>query len=152
MSIEDKVTSLIEGALENLGYELIRVKQIGKDILQIMIDSANKANVEDCAKASRLISRILQVAEINDYALEVSSPGIDRPLTKPEHFLKYIGSNIKLSTFVPIDGQKKFSGKLINFDKNTKEVEMDCAKKIIKIDFEKVQSANLQIEINKIKK
>lgn len=152
MSIEDKVISLIEGALENLGYEIIRVKQIGKDVLQIMIDCDAGANIDDCAKASRLISRIMQVSEINDFSLEVSTPGIDRPLTKPEHFAKYIGNSLKLTTLTPINGQRKFSGTLVGFNNEKKEIELDCAKQIIQIDFEQMQSANLQFEAKNIKK
>jgi ribosome maturation factor RimP len=144
MSIETKIINLIEAPLNGLGYELLRIKQIEQGVLQVMIDSDNGVNIDDCVKATKLVNRILQVAEIEDYALEVSSPGIDRPLIKPEHYIKFIGNDIKLTTQIAIEGQKRFSGKLTNFDKDNNEIELNCGSKLIKIDFDKIQSANLQ--------
>lgn len=144
MTIETKITSLIEEPLDSLGYELVRVKQIGSDTLQIMIDSDAGINIEDCTKATRLINRILQVEEVSfDYNLEVSSPGMDRPLTKKQHYLKLIGKDIKLTTQIPIDGQKKFAGKLTNFNNETDVIELTCDNKVVEIKLEQVQSANL---------
>lgn len=143
MSIETKIIGLIEAPLNGLGYELVRVKQIDKDTVQVMIDGEAGVTIEDCTKATRLIGRILQVAEIEDFGLEVSSPGMDRPLIKPEHYLKFIGQNVKLTTQMLIDGQKRFVGKLTGFNKENNNIELTCENKVVQIDLEQVQSANL---------
>jgi ribosome maturation factor RimP len=144
MTIEQKITTLIEATVNSLEYELVRVKQIGNDVIQIMIDKDSGVSIDDCAKLTRLVSRILQVAEISDsYRLEVSSPGLDRPLLKPEHFTKFVGNEIKLTAQVLIDGQKRFIGKLTNFNVETQQITLVCESKVITIDFNQIESANL---------
>lgn len=143
MSIEEKIQNLVEPVLNSLGYELVRVKQISKDVIQFLLDSDQGIDINDCSRSTKLIRNILHVAEIKDYNLEVSSPGLDRPLIKPEHFKKFIGSEIKLSTNMLIDGQKKFVGKLIDFDSNRNVITITCGDNVIKIDFKQIQSANL---------
>ena len=145
MAIEAKIISLIEAPLNGLGYELVRVKQVDQDTVQVMLDSEAGVTIEDCTKATKLINRILQVAEISDqYSLEVSSPGVDRPLIKPEHYLKFIGQDIKLTSQMLIDGQKRFVGKLTGFNKENNIIELTCENKVVQIDLDQVQSANLQ--------
>lgn len=143
MSIEEKIKDLIEPALNSLGYELVRVKQISKDVIQVLLDSEKGVNISDCTKSTKLIRNILHVAEIGDYNLEVSSPGLDRPLIKPEHFKRFIGSEVKLSTNMLVDGQKKFVGILTNFDSETNEITITCGDNVITIDFKQMQSTNL---------
>ena len=143
MSIEEKIQNLIEPALNSLGYELVRVKQISKDVMQILLDSEKGVDISDCTKSTKLIRNILHVAEIGDYNLEVSSPGLDRPLIKPEHFKRFIGSEIKLSTNMLVDGQKKFVGKLTDFDSETYKITITCGENVINIDFKQMQSTNL---------
>lgn len=151
--IEKKISDLIEQPLNSLGYELVRTKLISSDIIQIMIDNDAGINIKDCTKATRLINNILQVAEINDYGLEVSSPGMDRPLIKPEHFLKHIGQDIKLNSNELIDGQKRFTGKLINFNKDNNDIELSSECKVVVINLNQMQSANLYYQpVNNHKK
>lgn len=151
--IEKKISDLIEEPLNSLGYELVRAKLISSDVVQILIDSESGINIQDCTKATRLINNILEVAEINDYGLEVSSPGTDRPLIKPEHFLKYIGSDIKIASHELIDGQKRFIGKLTNFNKDNNDIEIACEDKLVTINLSKMQSANLYYQpLNKTPK
>lgn len=144
MSIEEKITKLIEPAINNLDYELVRVKHISNDVIQIMVDSANGININDCTKLTKLIRKILEVAEMGDtYSLEVTSPGLDRPLLKPEHFKKFIGNDIKLTSNVLIDGQKKFVGKLMDFNNETNQITLTFDDKTIIIEFDQMQSTNL---------
>ncbi len=149
MSIENKVTSMIEPPLNGLGYELVRVKQMDKDVIQIMIDNDGGVNVDDCAVVARLVNNILYVTDgFADYSLEVSSPGLDRPLIKKEHFIKCIGKRIKLNTQTLIDGQKRFNGKLSEVDADSNKITLTCENKVVVIDLDQVQSANLQYENN----
>lgn len=153
MAIEVKITSLIESPLKNLGYELVRVKQLDKDTIQVMLDAEDGVTIDDCTKATKLINRILQVAELSDqYSLEVSSPGIERPLIKPEHYLKFIGHDVKIVSQLLIDGQKRFAGKLTKFNKETNTIEMTCDNKVVQIELEQVQSANLHYVMKNNKK
>lgn len=144
MSIESKITNLIEPALNSLGYELVRVKQIGNDVLQILIDSEQGIGIDECTKATKLIKNILHVSEMGDiFNLEVSSPGLDRPLLKPDHFKKFIGNDVKLNTSILIDGQKRFIGKLTDFNQETQQITLTCDDKIVTIEFNQMQSTNL---------
>ena len=111
---------LIEPVIEQAGYELVRVLTIGQSnpTLQIMIDNLDHKTditVEDCAKVSRLLSDVLDEKDpIKDkYSLEVSSPGLDRPLTKIEHFERFIGYEAKLETEEKVENRKRFKGKII---------------------------------------
>ncbi len=144
MTLEKKIIELIEPALNSLGYELVRVMQIGAEVLQIMIDKDGGVNIEDCSKATKLIRNILHVAEMNDlFNLEVSSPGIERPLIKPEHYQRFIGNDVKLKTSILVDGQKKIIGKLTDFNSETNQITLTCDNKVVTIELSQVQSTNL---------
>lgn len=117
--LEDLITPVVEGQ----GYELVRVLTMGGEThptLQVMIDTLNGKNitVDDCAKVSRALSDVLDEKDPIEekYSLEVSSPGLDRPLTKPAHFEKYVGYDIKLETEEKIDNRKRFKGKILKAD------------------------------------
>ena len=114
---------------ETLGYELVAVELSGGDtsIVRVYIDSPNGVTVTDCSKASRQFSAILDVADpiANRYTLEVSSPGMDRPLAKPEHFKKVVGSDVKIKMTVLVDGRRRFTGKLVEANDEFAVVEVD---------------------------
>ena len=106
---------LIEPVVEKAGFELIRVMTIGQvnPTLQVMIDTRNGADitVEDCATVSHLLSDEKDPIE-SRYSLEVSSPGLDRPLTKLAHFKRWQGYEIKLETADKVENRKRFKGKI----------------------------------------
>lgn len=113
---------LIEPVVTDAGYELVRVMSIGQvnQTLQVMIDNLDGSDitVDDCAKVSHLISEMLDEKDpiADKYSLEVSSPGLDRPLTKLKHFQRYVGYEIKLETEDKVDNRKRFKGKIIEVD------------------------------------
>ncbi len=115
---------MLEPVVEQQGYELIRVLTIGvqNPTLQVMIDRRDglEVTVDDCAKVSRVLSDVLDEKDPmeNRYSLEVSSPGIDRPLTKPEHFKRFAGYEAKIETSVPVEKRKRFKGIIQNIDEN----------------------------------
>jgi ribosome maturation factor RimP len=119
---------LIPGA-EALGYEIVAVEMSGGDtsIVRIYIDAEDGINVDDCAKASRQFSAILDVEDpiSNRYTLEVSSPGMDRPLAKPEHFQAVVGSDVKIRMTTLINGRRRFTGKLVEATNEFAVVEVD---------------------------
>ena len=116
--MEDKLAELLEPAIEGLGFELVRisVQGTGKPTIQVMAERPDRTMVvEDCAKLSREISTIMDVEDpiSSEYVLEVSSPGIDRPLTRLKDFEDFKGFDAKLTTRVMVDGQRRFKGKLL---------------------------------------
>lgn len=115
----DRIVTIIEPSLAAMDFELVRVMLSSGDrlVLQVMIDRADgdEITVEDCAGASRAISALLDVEDpISDaYELEVSSPGIDRPLTRPKDFDRYAGLVARVELKQAVDGRKRFRGRLL---------------------------------------
>ena len=122
---EKRILSLIEPQASGLGMEIVRVRLMGgnRPVLQIMTERAGGAptDVEDCAKLSRAMSEVLDTEDpITDkYTLEVSTPGIDRPLTRAGDFARWIGHAAKLELIRPLDNQRRFRG-LIRGEENGK--------------------------------
>ena len=118
MQLEQKIEEIIEPAVNDLGFEIVRVQVSGKQnpTLQIMAEPilGKVMTVEDCAMISRAVSAILDVDDPiqGDYTLEVSSPGIDRPLIKLQDFERFTGSEARIETLELIDGRKRFRGRL----------------------------------------
>ncbi len=114
-----EIEAIIAPPLGAMGYELVRVLLTGgrPATLQIMAERVDRQpmSVEDCAGLSRTISALLDVADpiAGAYMLEVSSPGIDRPLTRPDDFERFAGHEAKLELKAPIDGRKRFRGRLL---------------------------------------
>ncbi len=115
-SLAEKVEAAITPSITDMGYTIVQVKFLeGKksQTLQIMAEWPDgRMGVEDCAIISRQVSAVLDVEDIipTAYRLEVSSPGIDRPLVKFADYAPYIGHTVKIETVLPIDGRKRFTG------------------------------------------
>jgi ribosome maturation factor RimP len=113
---------LITPALADMGYELVQIRLGGgvRRTLQIMVERADRAHmtVEDCADVSRAVSAILDVADPlpGAYTLEVSSPGIDRPLTRPADYTRFAGYEARIETEAAIDGRKRFRGRIAGLE------------------------------------
>jgi ribosome maturation factor RimP len=113
------IVPIIEPSLEAMGYRLVRVAFLGakRATLQIMAERIDEApmTVDDCAEISRSVSALLDVADpiADAYMLEVSSPGIDRPLTRPEDYDRFAGFEARVELGQPLDGRKRFRGRLL---------------------------------------
>ncbi len=124
MPSQHPLQNMLEPDITKLGYELVRIITIGQKnpTLQIMIDRLDNNNitVDDCAKVSRKVSEILDEKDPieGQYSLEVSSPGLDRPLTKIEHFQRFVGYEAKIETTIEIEGRKRFKGTLGDTESN----------------------------------
>ncbi|ALJ34061.1 ribosome maturation factor RimP [Azospirillum brasilense] len=118
MEATGRIEQIITPSVEAMGYELVRVQLTGgqRMVLQVMAERADSApmTVEDCADISRAISAVLDVEDPikSAYTLEVSSPGIDRPLTRLKDFERFAGFEAKLETRLAVDGRKRFKGML----------------------------------------
>ena len=128
-----RVATIAEPVIEQLGYRLVRVKVSGADgcTVQIMVERPDGTMVvEDCETVSRALSPVLDMADPIDkaYRLEVSSPGIDRPLVRKSDFDRYAGHLVKIETEIPIDGRKRFRGLLIGTEGEAARIRQDDKK------------------------
>jgi ribosome maturation factor RimP len=115
----NQIAGIIEPSLDAMGYRLVRVAVLGagRATLQIMAERRDDASmtVDDCADISRSVSALLDVADpiASAYTLEVSSPGIDRPLVRPEDYDRFAGFEARIEVSRPISGRKRFRGRLL---------------------------------------
>ncbi len=118
MKIIDRIEKIIEPTVKNLGFDIVRVLLSGdhNPRLQIMAEplDGRAMNVDDCAAISRAVSALLDVEDpvSSSYTLEVSSPGLDRPLVRLQHFERFAGYEARIETAMAIDGRKRFRGRL----------------------------------------
>jgi len=125
-----RVAAIAEPVLEGLGYRLVRVKVSSADgcTVQIMAERPDGTMaVEDCEAASRALSPVLDVADPIDraYRLEISSPGIDRPLVRLSDFERYAGNLVKIETELPINGRRRFRGLLLGTEDEAARLRRD---------------------------
>ena len=143
------VHRLIAPSVEEAGYDLVRVELMGSGdkTLQIMIERLDLApiDVEDCAKVSRLLSAILDVEDPlpGHYTLEVSSPGLDRPLVRMEDYVRFAGFEARIEMTRPLDGQRRFRGRLRGVEDGL--VQMDCDGVAAAIPFSGIRRASLVV-------
>jgi ribosome maturation factor RimP len=126
----EELIKLLEPTIERLGYELadLELRLAGRDsVVRVFIDKPEGVGLEDCETVSRQVSALLDVEDPvpGHYVLEVSSPGLDRKLTKPGHYRRYIGDEVRVQVRIPIEGRRKFRGKLLAADEKTIRVEVD---------------------------
>lgn len=121
MELTDRIATLIEPSLLAMGFLLVRVRFGGtkRPTLQIMAERPDGTmSVEDCAEVSRAISALLDVEDpiSSEYILEVSSPGIDRPLVKLDDYRRFAGYEAKIETAMPVEGRKRYRGRIVGID------------------------------------
>ena len=150
--VTEVVEELAQPIIQELELELVEIEFVkeGKNwFLRVYIDKENGVDIEDCGIVSEKLSEKLDELDpiTHNYFLEVSSPGAERPLKKAKDFEKAIGKNVFIKTYEPIDGEKGFEGKLLDYDGQTVKIEMKIKtrKKEIEIPYEKVASARLAV-------
>ena len=126
----DELANLLEPTVERLGYELVdlEVRLGGKGgLVRLYIDKPDGIDLDDCEKVSLAVSALLDVEDPvpGNYNLEVSSPGLDRKLTKPAHFQRFAGETVKVQLRFPIGGRRRFRGTLLSSDDENIVVEVD---------------------------
>ena len=129
----DDLRALLEPTVERLGYELtdLDARLSGANgALRLFIDRPEGVGLADCEKVSRAVSALLDVEDPipGHYDLEVSSPGLDRKLTKPAHFQRFTGETVKVQMRFPIDGRRRFRGRLLESDENHIVLDVDGTK------------------------
>ena len=146
--IEKKVAGLIAEPLEAMGFELVRVRLTGgaRPVLQVMAEHTDGTamTVEDCAEISHGISVLLDTEDpvSGAYTLEVSSPGIDRPLTRLRDFERYAGFEARIETHEPIGGRRRFKGRILGLAQGD-SVSIALPEGDMDVPFEAIDKANL---------
>lgn len=147
MDATGRIEQIIAPSVESMGYEIVRVQMSGgmRPILQIMAERTDGApmTVEDCADLSRSVSALLDVEDPikGAYTLEVSSPGIDRPLTRAKDYERFAGFEAKLETRIAIDGRKRFKGRLRGIADGSVEIEVEQG--VARLPLDDIQRAKL---------
>jgi len=121
LSGQNFLDALLVPAVEAAGYRLVRLRVMGgkRKTLQVMAERPDGTmNIDDCASLSRALSDVLEAADpmADEFVLEVSSPGIDRPLTGESDFVRFAGHDIRLEMTHPVNGRKRFKGMLAGLD------------------------------------
>lgn len=153
-AIDRRLAEIITPVIEDMGFELVRVRLMsGKTTtLQIMADKPEGGiEVDDCAEISQAVSAVLDVEDpiLDEYVLEVSSPGIDRPLTRLKDFEMFEGYEAKIETTEMIDGRRRFKGELAGTEGD--EVLINVAEGTIGLKFDWLSDAKLVLTDDLIK-
>ncbi|MFM8330785.1 MAG: ribosome maturation factor RimP [Candidatus Methylumidiphilus sp.] len=152
MKMPDRLTRLVEPVVVGLGFELVGVEfDNHQRVLRVYIDAEQGIVVDDCSKVSHQLSGLLDVEDPipSNYHLEVSSPGMDRPLFKPEHFERFKGALARVQLSRPIDGRRRFKAHLLGMDGDT--VLLQDGEARFAVPFESIDKARLvpEFEHNK---
>ncbi len=138
--------TLLEPPVEALGYELLHLEFAGRggSILRLYIDAPGGIELDDCETVSKQVSVVLDVEDPvkNAYTLEVSSPGLDRPLVKPAHFRKFTGERVRIVMQAHILGRRRFTGTLVAADDAVAEVEVDG--EVYRLPYDEMESARIE--------
>jgi ribosome maturation factor RimP len=142
-----KLTALVRQVAEPMGYELVGVEYLasaeGGSLLRVYIDQEQGITLDDCTAVSRQLSAVLDVEDPvkENYTLEVSSPGLDRPLFYEEHFRQYTGSRVRLKMALKIEGRRRFEGILKGLQDQEIVLEVDGEQFLLPLD--QVETARL---------
>lgn len=150
MSITQRIEEIIAPTVESMGFEVVRIRMTGGDhapIVQIMLDrqQGGGISIDECAKVSRQISVVLDVEEVlsGRYNLEVSSPGIDRPLVRLGDYVRYVGHEAKLEMAMPLNDRKRFRGIIEAVEGEL--VRMKCDGELFDLPFTDISTAKLML-------
>jgi ribosome maturation factor RimP len=149
-NIEQQLTDIIQEPVNALGFELVGVEYIrGRyPVLRVYIDSENGITVDNCADVSRQISSVLDVEDpIKDaYNLEVSSPGMDRPLFTIEHYQRFVGEEVAISLRIAVANRRKWKGRIKSIDNEMITLTVDDNDEVFA--FSNIQKANIVPNFN----
>ena len=148
-SIVKQVETLVEPILEEMGYELVDVEYVssyGRWILRLFVDKEGGVSIGDCSRISEDLGDLLDVKEFirHGYNLEVSSPGLDRPLKKEKDLSRALGKRVKIRMTTPLEGRRNFTGVLIRYGDGVLHLEVDGRE--VALSWPDVAKANLIYE------
>lgn len=132
----------LEPVLAGLGYELVMLERAGRGLIRIFIDKPDGITIDDCVAVSNHLTHLFTVENIDYERLEVSSPGLDRPLTKPQDYARFAGEMLTLKLRVPMDNRRRLVGQLVGLDGDTVRLTVDG--RDVSVDLRNVDSARLK--------
>lgn len=147
----EKITEIAHRAAEREGLEVWSLELLGSGaarVLRIYIDKPEGVSLTDCENISHLVGKILDEEDIipgDSYQLEVSSPGVERKLCRPEHFLRFAGKKARLTLREPVENQRRWDGVLSGFEDGCVVLETGVDK-AIRVRMEQIEKANLKFE------
>lgn len=136
------LSALLEKTLFGLGYELVLLERAGRGLMRIYIDKPGGIQIDDCVNVSHHLTQLFTVENIDYDRLEVSSPGLDRPLTRPRDYERFAGEMVAVKLRVPMDKRKRLTGRLIGLEADTVKLDMEGV--AIDVDLRNVESARLK--------
>jgi ribosome maturation factor RimP len=144
-----EVREVVEPILQSQGYELVDLEYQRESrgwVLRIYLDREGGITLDDCSGVSHEVGAVLEVKDVipNAYVLEVSSPGLTRPLKKPEDYNRFRNQLVKIKLFQPLDGRRNFKGILLGLERETVRVEADG--QVFEIPLQSIAKANLEID------
>jgi ribosome maturation factor RimP len=153
--ILDRVRAMVDPILLNEGMELVDIEYRRESkgwILRLYLDKEGGVTLDDCTRVSQEVERSLDVEDFiqTPYTLEVSSPGLTRPLKTEKDFMKYCYRLIKVKTVDPIENRRQFKGRLLGVSENRIEIEVDGG--VFQIPLSNVAKANLEIDRDALRK
>jgi len=153
-AIVQKAEAILEPLLEAEGLSLVNIEytwERGGWVFRVLIDKTQGVTLDDCARASREFGQLLDVEDIipASYRLEVSSPGLDRPLKKEADFIKYTGRRVRIKTREPVSGRRNFKGDLLGCAEGKVTVKVEGGE-VFAIPLSSILKANLELELNRL--
>jgi ribosome maturation factor RimP len=144
-----EVREAVEPILQSQGFELVDLEYQRESrgwVLRIYLDREGGVTLDDCVGVSHEVGAVLEVKDVipTAYVLEVSSPGLTRPLKKPEDFNRFRNQLVKIRLYQPLDGRKNFKGTLLGLEGETVRVEVD--RQLFEIPLQSIAKANLEID------
>lgn len=133
--------SWLRGTLEGLGYELVDLESSRSGMLRVFIDSPRGITVEDCARVSHHLTRAFAVEGVDYERLEVSSPGLDRPLKRLEDFTRFAGREASVKLKLPVEGRRRYEGRIAGIEEGRVVLEIEGERR--HIAFEDIDRARL---------
>jgi ribosome maturation factor RimP len=148
-NLRQEVRQVVEPILESQGLELVDLEYQRESqgwVLRIYLDREGGVSLEDCAGISHEVGAVLEVKDLipSSYILEVSSPGLTRPLKKPEDFNKFRNQMVKIKLYEPFDGRKNFKGTLLGLEGDRVRVEVE--QQVYELPLQRIAKANLEID------
>ncbi|HEY8887532.1 MAG TPA: ribosome maturation factor RimP [Gallionella sp.] len=119
------VVKLVETTVSGLGYELVDLERSGRGMLRVLIDKPEGISVDDCQVVSNQLTRLFMVENVDYDRLEVSSPGLDRPLKKEADFARFTGEKVQLKLRMPLAGRKNFAGMIAGVSDGILQLDVD---------------------------
>jgi ribosome maturation factor RimP len=127
------VVKLVETTVSGLGYELVDLERSGRGMLRVLIDKPEGISVDDCQVVSNQLTRLFMVENIDYERLEVSSPGLDRPLKKEADFVRFNGKKVQLKLRMPLAGRKNFVGLIAGVSDGILQLDVDGSQVTIEL-------------------